>query len=1796
MKALFGFLLFISPGLHAGSLHTWINWKERRPALAITVSAEAGPGLKQLAVPFKLIDDRSRALWGTDLVVPLEGPGPWKKSFPLDLDIRNPEKPRQLRLNPGRVYQVQVRINEPALDLQHSEDLFYRWPSGILHSYSMLYLGSAPNHRVLLRLGLFPNAKVTEPVPLLLSLQDEKGNRVELPKEDGAKEIEIKIKGKETVETVRKLKYELEPPKELTEVKLNVSPDTSEQIGPFKLTATLGTKEKRTLANITRSFATRYSLLSFNTDIEWKDKMPHLVLTGKAAVSAFVPGSEFSHLGVPFSLMDSDEKKLWAARLKLTPDGSTELRASYALNMNVSNPRRHIKVKLDPGKQHQIRIRVNDPVFAVKRSEDIFVSKPAGLLRFFGFQYSGTFPDDRIRFRLDLAGFKGRGGKKTPITFTIRDSEENEILSRQHEIKPAAQAESFEFDVTPDTSKSLGPYELDVNIESESYGLYFNTSKKFALANAHIPVTSMERGDPNAWFEMAKSHTHRGVAVVTVPNQRNSQQLYYSPHLADHTPRDYPEITYDTTDKKSGRQSLRVNYRAGTPTWFWGGQPLPGKPTMLTLWVKGNGSGDRLVVAFEDHINHVLPAWYRYADFKQETVCTLDFTDWRRFRVPVLGGGLQQEGMKGSTPKIDAPISILAFILIRNRSSKVPGGTPLSLHIDDIGVETQADVEEYLSMELQYSDPLGRLLPDAVLHVAVGNGSKEELKKGRVMVSARVVSNEPVWNAKQDMAVPADGYETVSFPVKALAGHRPAGPIELDITFTDPTRPGMRISKRFTLKNAIHGGLVHDFEKPMSYSGIKPTQYAWNAVIPSPARIVQGGPDSKFSLEIPVTKLEEKEDPASVLLHPSLPGIPQSVELMVKGGPHPVELQPWLIDSGYTGIWNRGYDMFWPEKILVDWQGWKKVVIQTPAIPPHHGDRNRRFLKQPWYPLNLAFEARLAGHENKTSVFLDDVRVVSHLKPEEVVQGELLFPHESKIHPAGSPLQISVTNFEPGYKPLKLHFELQNYQGFLAESGKLPLKIPAGEKEQTTVVESLDPGIYELKIKGINEATLQSTIMVLDMKEYFGDDPLAHLSDPVKLRKALGLTTEKILLDFDNAEPAPNLHHFNWYEKEIKKRTNDGQFKAVPVVGFSADWAGPDSVDALANAAYQRYIPNTIMTPVRLIDWNRFVREMVREYKGRFPEWTFWDNPDLDDSPQSIEPKKYGQMLEIFHRWVKLYQPDARVVAGGFNFDKVLSYLDRMKDPAALKFDDFAVQMNIGELSPEQVDLDAFMAELNETLKTKETGRRIRMTELDWHIGEYVTPLQQAAYHARATMLLNSSGALPHNFSLINTGFSYEGLGVFYRQSYGNSESVRGGGAHLPYHIPKPSYFALIEIGKFLKNWKFAKGVRPSGKSLDHNRSFIYQNAAGELTAAIWRAVPIQSGLPATRLYELPANWGKVKARDLLGFPVDLSKGLKFTALPSFIQMPKGYKLAQLSHDLRMLRAVDGTYPVMLDLHLGETESVKRPQYKATGKTSHHIYAGQIPGGGKVREQFLTGIENETFKFTTEKPGNVLLRRRWHFDGEGQKLRVSVNDGKTIAWDLTKGKDNAQGIRESTLVLRNCKAGENTIAITHGKAGNSSGYRLEPMPEEHLSLDRMGIFNARQSTGSVVKNVSAAGTPLRLPPDKNDPTAKTTYERGLGAHSVSFLEYPLNGQFESFEVTVGIDGSTEGRGSAVFRIFADSKEVANSKVLNGFSKPLNLKVEGLGNVRRLILSVLDAGDGSKHDLANWVDGKLYLRK
>jgi hypothetical protein len=552
-------------------------------------------------------------------------------------------------------------------------------------------------------------------------------------------------------------------------------------------------------------------------------------------------------------------------------------------------------------------------------------------------------------------------------------------------------------------------------------------------------------------------------------------------------------------------------------------------------------------------------------------------------------------------------------------------------------------------------------------------------------------------------------------------------------------------------------------------------------------------------------------------------------------------------------------------------------------------------------------------------------------------------------------------------------------------------------------------------------------------------------------------------------------------------------------------------------------------------------------------------------------------MLDIVHRWVSLYSPESRIVAGGFNFDHALSYLDGFEAPETLRFDEISVQMNLGELSPERADIEGFLDEMNEMLDLRQTGRCVRTTQLDWAVGPYISPTQQAGYHARSTLILDSRGALPHRFPAINPGQRFRGPGIFYRALYGNSDAVQ---MHRPRYVPKPSFFALHQAKGFLKNWSFARNVVVPDENLRSNRAFIYRNEEGRLAVTLWRA------LNGPRTYELPDGWQKATAEDAFGFEADIGDGLALNALPLFVYLPENLTEERVAHDLRTLRP-DGADPlVLLDLHMDEKDTVRRARYGRTGENTARRRYGRIPGGRKVDETFIEGMETERLEFTAPRAGHALLVRRWYFDGEGVKLQVALNDGEPITWDLTAGERNVEGIRESTFVLRGCREGTNSVKITYGRPGNCAGYRVEPLAGESLPLVRWGVLNAVQTKGELEKFTSATGTPLKI--------GKTTYESGLGTHAVALIEYPLDGQFSKFEVTVGIDAVTDGRGSAIFEVLVDGQKEAASELMNGFSKPRTLQVDGLKDARRLILLVRDGGDSNQDDVADWVEGKLFL--
>lgn len=101
------------------------------------------------------------------------------------------------------------------------------------------------------------------------------------------------------------------------------------------------------------------------------------------------------------------------------------------------------------------------------------------------------------------------------------------------------------------------------------------------------------------------------------------------------------------------------------------------------------------------------------------------------------------------------------------------------------------------------------------------------------------------------------------------------------------------------------------------------------------------------------------------------------------------------------------------------------------------------------------------------------------------------------------------------------------------------------------------------------------------------------------------------------------------------------------------------------------------------------------------------------------------------------------------------------------------------------------------------------------------------------------------------------------------------------------------------------------------------------------------------------------------------------------------------------------------------------------------------------------------------------------------------------------------------------------------------------------------------------------------------------YAHGLGAHANSRIVYDLEGRYERFEATVGIDSEMDsfGKSSVIFRVLVDGAEVFNSGVMRN-STPAKAVSVPLAGAGELELIAEDAGDGINGDHADWADARL----
>jgi len=153
---------------------------------------------------------------------------------------------------------------------------------------------------------------------------------------------------------------------------------------------------------------------------------------------------------------------------------------------------------------------------------------------------------------------------------------------------------------------------------------------------------------------------------------------------------------------------------------------------------------------------------------------------------------------------------------------------------------------------------------------------------------------------------------------------------------------------------------------------------------------------------------------------------------------------------------------------------------------------------------------------------------------------------------------------------------------------------------------------------------------------------------------------------------------------------------------------------------------------------------------------------------------------------------------------------------------------------------------------------------------------------------------------------------------------------------------------------------------------------------------------------------------------------------------------------------------------------------------------------------------------------------------------------------------------------------------------------IEQIAEIEFLSDRITYLSQLTPIGQETKGLIHEPWPIRW---DQTVTARPirlsgkSYERGIGCHSYTRIDYALGGAYETLVATIGIDDYVRPRGSVVFRLNGDGAVLFDSGTLTGRSEAQAISVDVRG-VDKLLLIVdyADAMDLSDH--AVWAGARL----
>jgi len=133
----------------------------------------------------------------------------------------------------------------------------------------------------------------------------------------------------------------------------------------------------------------------------------------------------------------------------------------------------------------------------------------------------------------------------------------------------------------------------------------------------------------------------------------------------------------------------------------------------------------------------------------------------------------------------------------------------------------------------------------------------------------------------------------------------------------------------------------------------------------------------------------------------------------------------------------------------------------------------------------------------------------------------------------------------------------------------------------------------------------------------------------------------------------------------------------------------------------------------------------------------------------------------------------------------------------------------------------------------------------------------------------------------------------------------------------------------------------------------------------------------------------------------------------------------------------------------------------------------------------------------------------------------------------------------------------------------------------------LGLKLLRQDFALLRFRESCMDTPIRI--------GSKSFKHGLGTHANSEISVKLPKGANIFKAFVGIDNNfyTQGcRGSVIFRVEADGKELIKTPILRGGDEPFSIEISIPEGIKELLLKTDSTPDGADWDQADWADAQI----